>query len=145
MSVRPALKLGCAAVARNWGLVVLLLLVNVLVAGALAVPLSYQMDTELQNKGAAGSMMHGFDYNWWSEWHDRQHGWPATFAPDVFGIGFAFRNLDLLLKGARPARPSRRVARHSRRRCWAGRRARTPLSIRSCWSWACSISCCRCS
>ena len=89
--------------ARNWGLVLLLLLVNLLVAGALAVPLAGQMDAELQNKDAAGSMMYGFDYNWWNEWHDRQHGWPATFAPDVFGIGFAYRNLDLLLKGSLPA------------------------------------------
>jgi hypothetical protein len=103
LSTLNALRLGCAAVARNWGLVLLLLLVNVLVAGALAVPLSSQIGAELQNKEAAVSMTYGFDYNWWSEWHDRQHGWPVTFAPDLFGIGFAYRNLDLLMKGTLPA------------------------------------------
>jgi hypothetical protein len=48
-------------------------------------------------------MTFGFEFNWWSEWHDRQRGWPATFGPEIFGIGFAYRNLDLLLKGVVPA------------------------------------------
>jgi hypothetical protein len=79
------------------------LLVNVAVAATLAVPLSAQMEAELKAKDAASNMTYGFDYGWWSEWHDRQQrAWAATFAPDVFGTGFAYRNLDLLLKGALP-------------------------------------------
>lgn len=93
---------GFRAVARNWGLVVLLLAVNLLVAAALAAPLSARMEADLRNRDAAGAMAHGFDYPWWSEWQERQQGWPASFAPDVFGTGFAFRNVDLLLKGALP-------------------------------------------
>lgn len=97
-----ALRQGFAAVARNWGLVLLLLLVNVGMAGLLALPLAANMEKELRNKDAAGGMMYGFDYGWWSEWHDRQAGPGTSFGPEVFGIGFAFRNLDLLLKGALP-------------------------------------------
>lgn len=97
-----ALKSGVRAVARNWGLVLLLLAVNLLVAGMLAAPLAGRMEAELRNKDAGAAMMYGFDYGWWSEWQERQQGWPATFSPDVFGIGFAFRNLELLLKGALP-------------------------------------------
>jgi hypothetical protein len=99
-----AARAGLRAVARNWGLALLLLLLNVLAAATLALPLSSQMEAELQNKDAAANMTYGFDFNWWSEWHDRhRESWPGTFAPDVFGIGFAYRNLDLMLKGALPA------------------------------------------
>jgi hypothetical protein len=101
--VLAALKAGVRAVARNWGLVVLLLLLNVLLAGALALPLAARLESELQNREAGSEMMYGFDYNFWSEWHDRQSGWAATFGPEIFGIGFAYRNTDLLLKGALPA------------------------------------------
>jgi hypothetical protein len=94
---------GFRAVARNWGLVLLLLAVNLAVAGALAIPLSSRLESELANKEAGRRMTYGFDFNWWSEWHDRQeHEWPATFGPEIFGIGFAFRNVELLLKGALP-------------------------------------------
>jgi hypothetical protein len=48
-------------------------------------------------------MMHGFDFPWWSQWWDAQHGWTASFAPDIFGVGFAFKNVDLLLRGYLPA------------------------------------------
>jgi hypothetical protein len=100
--VIAALRQGLHAVARNWGLVLLLLLVNVVLAGVLAAPLAADLEKDLRNKDAAGGMMYGFDYGWWSEWHDRQQGAGASFGPEVFGIGFAFRNLDLLLKGALP-------------------------------------------
>jgi hypothetical protein len=104
VSALAAARAGLRAMARNWGLALLLLLLSVMVAGVLAVPLSSQMEADLQNKDAGAAMMHGFDYNWWSEWHDRQqHAWTATFSPDVFGIGFSYRNLDLMLKGALPA------------------------------------------
>ena len=97
-----ALRQGLLAVVRNWGLVLLLLAVNLVLAGLLAAPLAADMEQELRNKDAAGGMMYGFDYGWWSEWHDRQQGPGTSFGPEIFGIGFAFRNLDLLLKGALP-------------------------------------------
>jgi hypothetical protein len=104
VSALAAARAGLRAMARNWGLALLLLLLSVLIAGTLALPLSSRMEAELQNKDAAANMTYGFDFNWWSEWHDRQqHAWPATFSPEVFGIGFAYRNLDLMLKGALPA------------------------------------------
>ena len=111
MSALGAARAGLRAVALNWGLALAVLLLNLLVVATLAVPLSSLMEAELKGKEAAANMTYGFDFAWWSEWHDRQQrAWPATFGPELFGVGFAYRNLDLMLKGALPggllARPS---------------------------------------
>jgi hypothetical protein len=101
--MRHALLEGWRRVARSFGLVLLLLAVNLLSAAVLAVPLARTLERDLEHKDAARGMMHGFDFPWWSQWSDVQHGWTSSFAPDVFGVGFAFRNLDLLLHGYVPA------------------------------------------
>jgi len=98
-----ALGSGFRALGRNWGLVVLVLLANLGFALVLAVPLSLQLEGDLANRGASSAMMYGFDYDWWAEWSKRQGGPSSALAPDILGTGFAFRNLDLLLKGSLPA------------------------------------------
>jgi hypothetical protein len=99
-----ALKAGFSAVRKNWGLVVLLLLVNLAAAAILAVPLAGTLERELRDTESAPAMMYGFDYAWWSQWSDAQSGWTASFRPDIFGAGFAFKNVDLLLDGQLPGR-----------------------------------------
>jgi hypothetical protein len=94
---------GFRRVARSPGLVALLLLVNVLSAALLAVPLARVLEGDLEHRDAAREMLHGFDFPWWSHWSDAQRGWTASFAPDVFGAGFAYKNIDLLLRGFLPA------------------------------------------
>ena len=94
---------GIRRVARSPGLVVLLLAVNLSSAALLAVPLARTLEADLAHTDSAGRMTRGFDFPWWSQWSDSQHGWTSSFAPDVFGIGFAFRNVDLLLRGYLPA------------------------------------------
>jgi hypothetical protein len=101
--VLSALRAGFRSLARNWGLVVLVLLANVAFALVVSAPLARQLDKDLGGLGASGGMMYGFDYDWWSEWSDRQAGPPSALAPDLLGAGFAFRNLDLLLRGGLPA------------------------------------------
>ena len=96
------LRDGFRSLGRNWGLVVLVLVVNLALALVLAVPLALQLERDLSQTGASGTMMYGFDYDWWTEWSERQEGPSSTFAPDVFGPGFAFKNLDLLLRGGVP-------------------------------------------
>jgi hypothetical protein len=98
-----ALVEGWRLLRRSFGLAVLLLVVNLATALVLAAPLAGGLRRDLHQKQASQSMMYGFDYSWWSQWSDAQSGWPATFGPEIFGVGFAFRNLDLLLKGALPA------------------------------------------
>jgi hypothetical protein len=98
-----ALREGFRAAGRSWGLAVVLLLLNLALAALMAVPLAARLEADLAGSDSAQAMLYGFDYNWWSEWSDRQTGWTATFHPDVFGRGFAFKNVDLLLKGAFPA------------------------------------------
>lgn len=98
-----AVAQGTSRVARSPGLVSLLLGVNVLSAALLAVPLARTLEMDLRHTDAAGAMTRGFDFPWWSQWSDAQHGWTSSFAPDVFGVGFAFRNVDLLLRGYLPA------------------------------------------
>ena len=97
-----ALADGFSALARSWGLAVLLLVVNLLTAAVLALPLAGEMERALAQKQSAHRMLHGFDYSWWSHWNDTHTGYGASFAPDLFGVGFAFKNVDLLLKGYVP-------------------------------------------
>jgi hypothetical protein len=100
--VSAALRAGFRSVARNPGLVVLVLLANLALALVLAVPLSMQLEGDLANRGASSGMMYGFDYDWWAEWSERQEGPSSALSPDLLGTGFAFRNLELLLQGALP-------------------------------------------
>jgi len=59
------------------------------------------LSDDLSHRGTAESMLYGFDYRWWSAWADAH---PQTsFGPDILGTGFAFKNLDLLLRGNLPA------------------------------------------
>jgi len=98
-----ALRAGFRSVGRNWGLVLLVLLGNLAFALVLAVPLSLQLEGDLANRGASSGMMYGFDYDWWAQWSEHQEGPPSALSPDILGAGFAFRNLELLLKGSLPA------------------------------------------
>jgi hypothetical protein len=98
-----ALVEGWRLLRRSFGLAVLLLVVNVATAMVLAAPLAGILQRDLHEKQAAQSMMYGFDYSWWSRWSDEQSGFAKSFGPEILGVGFAFRNLELLLKGALPA------------------------------------------
>jgi hypothetical protein len=99
-----ALRHGFGGVGQNWGLVLLVFGVNLGLAVILAAPLAFQLERDLAHNGASASMMYGFDYDWWSRWSEDQEGFPRSFRPDILGVGFAFRNLDLLLRGYLPAR-----------------------------------------
>jgi hypothetical protein len=98
-----SLRAGFLALGRNWGLVVLVLLANLVFAFLLAGPLALQLERTLAHRGASSGMMYGFDYDWWTQWSERPRGPFSALAPDILGTGFAFRNVDLLLKGSLPA------------------------------------------
>jgi len=98
-----SLRDGFRSLRFNWGLVVVVLVTNLALALVLAVPLAFQLEAELEHKGAARAMMYGFDYDWWSLWSERQQGPESALGPDLLGNGFALKNLDLLLKGWLPA------------------------------------------
>ena len=98
-----AIKDGLAGIRRSYGLVFLLLGVNLGLAAGLAIPFSNQMKKDLAKTGSAESMMYGFDFSWWSQWSEKQTGFAGNFGPDMLGAGFAFKNLDLLLRGQLPA------------------------------------------
>ena len=98
-----SLRAGFLSLGRNWGLVVLALVANLAFALLLAVPLSLQLDRDLANRGASSGMMYGFDYDWWTQWSQHRRGPSSALAPDILGTGFAFKNVDLLLKGSLPA------------------------------------------
>jgi len=98
-----ALRAGFRSLARNWGLVVFVLLANLGFALVLAVPLASELDRSLEGLGASGGMMYGFDFDWWAERSDGQSGPASASAPDLLGNGFASRNLELLLRGGLPA------------------------------------------
>ncbi len=95
---------GIRALGRSWGLVALLWASNVSLAAILAVPFVGVMEGELGERAAGRSMMYGFDYDFWSEWSERQSGWTRGYGPDLFGKGLLVKNLDLALRGELPAR-----------------------------------------
>src|SRR5262245_43108957 len=99
-----AIRRGFDAVSRNRGLVALVWAVNLATAAILAVPLAAVLERDLRNTELAANRMYSFDYGWCSAWHHGQKGWTANFAPDILGTGFAFKNVDLLLRGELPAR-----------------------------------------
>jgi hypothetical protein len=99
--ILDAARRGLRRAGALWGLVVFLLAVNVATAAVLAVPLADTLRDDLANHGAAHRMLYGFDYPWWSAWADAHPR--TTLRPDLFGSGFAFKNLDLLLRGHLPA------------------------------------------
>lgn len=99
-----AFTAGLAALRRNWGLAVVVLVVNLSLAGTFAVPLAIQLEQDLAQQDAAAQMRDGFDFDWWQHWHEQRTGYSAAFGPELTGAGFAWRNLDLLLRGHLPAR-----------------------------------------
>lgn len=97
-----ALGEGFRALRRSWGLPVMLLAVNLLTAAVLAVPLAGHIERSLAQTESSHRMLYGFDFPWWSHWNDTRSGYETGFGPDLFGVGFAYKNLDLLLKGYLP-------------------------------------------
>jgi hypothetical protein len=98
----PSLAAGFRSLRRNPGLVLLGLATNLALALVLAVPLAGQLERDLARTGASRAMMYGFDYDWWTRFHETAAGAASSFAPDLLGTGFALRNTDLLLSGAVP-------------------------------------------
>jgi hypothetical protein len=97
------LREGFSRLRRSFGLVFVVLVVNLGLAAIAAIPLASLLEGDLENREAAASNLYGFDAGWWGAWHDRQSGVARDFSPEIFGAGFAFRNLELLLKGHLPA------------------------------------------
>ena len=93
---------GLRLVWRSYGLVLLLLAVNLALPLLLAIPMKGALEASLEHKDAASNMMYGFDHAWWSAWSEDQKGVLSTFGPEVAGAGFVLRNWDLALRGALP-------------------------------------------
>lgn len=98
--VLRAVRFGVSRTAAVWGLVLFLLAVNAATAAVLALPLYRQLSQDLDHSMSSVRMLYGFDYTWWSRWSEEHPRW--SFSPDVLGVGFSFKNLDLLLRGALP-------------------------------------------
>jgi len=99
--ILEAVRRGCGRAWALRSLVLFLLVANLLMAALLAVPLAGTLRDDLDHRGTAESMLYGFDYRWWSAWADAHPD--TSFGPDLLGAGFAFKNLDLLLRGHLPA------------------------------------------
>jgi hypothetical protein len=91
-------------VSLNPGLAALLWSVNLGLAALLAVPLASALGADLDGSGAAGRMLHGFDWSWWASWRERQTGYAGTLGPAILGIGLGFDNMARLLRGELPLR-----------------------------------------
>jgi len=101
-AILGALGEGFAAAWRNRGLAVVVVLVSLGLAAVVAAPLAVSVAHDLEHTGSSVEMMYGFDHGWWKEWSERQTGPSAALGPDLLGVGFAAKNLDLLLRGYLP-------------------------------------------
>jgi hypothetical protein len=97
------LREGLRTLRRSPSLVPILLAANLALAALLALPLAGALERDLRNTDAAPRMTQGFDYDWWSEWSERQSGYARHLSPELLGNGFAAKNLEALLKGYLPA------------------------------------------
>jgi hypothetical protein len=97
------LREGFRTLQRSLVLVPILLAANLVLAALLALPLGLALERDLRNTDAAMHLTTGFDYDWWSEWSQRQAGYARELSPELLGKGFAAKNLELLLKGYLPA------------------------------------------
>lgn len=93
---------GLRGVRRSSGLVLLVFAANVGLAALLAAPLFRTLEHDLKASEAARNMLYGVDGPWWGAWLDAQAGWSKSFSPEITGAGFAFKNIDLLLRGELP-------------------------------------------
>jgi hypothetical protein len=94
---------GFRTLRRSLSLIPVLFAANLALASLLAVPLGLALERDLRNTDSAARMTIGFDYDWWSEWSQRQTGYARHLSPELLGLGFAAKNLELLLKGYLPA------------------------------------------
>lgn len=99
-----ALLSAFSTLRRAPSLVLLLWTVNFGSALLLAVPLAIYLERDLRGREAASNMMYGFDYAWWERWSEGAPRWAASLRPEIAGIGFAPRNVEILLRGELPAR-----------------------------------------
>jgi len=97
-----ALVDGLRTLCRSLRLIPVLFAANLALAALLAVPLGLALERDLRNTDAAARMTSGFDYDWWSEWSQRQTGYARHLSPELLGLGFAAKNLELLIKGHLP-------------------------------------------
>lgn len=99
-----ALRAAFSTLRRAPSLLLWLWLVNFGSALLLAVPLAVHLERDLRGREAAANMMYGFDYAWWERWSEMAPRWAASLRPEIAGIGFAPRNVEILLRGEVPAR-----------------------------------------
>ncbi|HEY6554457.1 MAG TPA: hypothetical protein VI669_13955, partial [Vicinamibacteria bacterium] len=94
---------GLRTLRRSLRLIPVLLAANLALAALLALPLGMALEKEFRNTDSAARMTTGFDYDWWSEWSERQTGYARHLSPELLGLGFAAKNLEQLLTGQLPA------------------------------------------
>jgi hypothetical protein len=89
---------GLRTVTAAGRLVVLLYLVNLAFSLVMAVPVFNAIGESLGHSQAGERMARGFDYSWWEEFRDQNHGLATTYGPSVFGRGALLNNLEGLVQ-----------------------------------------------
>jgi hypothetical protein len=123
------LAAGFRTLRRSLRLIPVLVAANLALAALLAIPLGLALERDLRNTDAAARMTTGFDYDWWSEWSQRQTGYARHLSPELLGLGFAAKNLELLLKGHLPIGLFAGVAATGARPPGGGDRSLDPLVL----------------
>jgi hypothetical protein len=99
ISLRRAIVAGASRATSARRLVLGLWLVNLLAAGALAVPLGASLQSSIGPSLVHAQLRTGFDMGWFGEVQGTARGLLATFGPTVVGAGAFFNNLEAWLSG----------------------------------------------
>ena len=103
MSVLQALREGIGLATRHWRALLVVYLFNLLLAGAVALPVYLAIDAELAHTESAGPMAEGFDWLWYQEFiSTRESGsdLSSTIAPWQQGLAPLLRNFEGYVRGS---------------------------------------------
>jgi hypothetical protein len=99
MKVLFALRMGMGITLRKFGIVILLLIINVIFAFVLSVPMFFTLQHSFGDSIVRDNMLDGFDTLWYGEFQYEIKGVASSFNPSIIGIGAFLSNFTNIESG----------------------------------------------
>ena len=99
MKVLSSLKMGAGITSRKFGIVIILLIINIVFALILSVPMFYTLQNSFGDSLVSKNMMEGFDSVWYGEFQNEVKGFASSFNPSIIGIGGILNNFVIIERG----------------------------------------------
>jgi hypothetical protein len=100
MNIIKSLKNGLGLVFSHIKIVPIIYVINLSLAGLLAIPMYLSLHESIGSQGVRDELMQDFNYDWWTSFSLHAKGIEQTLRPSLSGgFGPIFDNLELLLTG----------------------------------------------